>query len=124
MKIISKTYLLIGILIAVAAINLFLLYYEGQVDSAQSYAIIRAGDLKVKAESISAIATGIASGSMQDESRLQNEIKETETHLKILENGGEIKGQEVAPAHHHLGGAFEKVEKSWQNYKDAVLEVE
>ena len=123
MKIISKTYLLIGVLIAVAAINLFLLYYEGQIGSAQSYAIIRAGDLKVKAESVSNIATGIASGSIVDKSKLQTEIQDTEKYLKILESGGTLKGQEVAPAH-QLDNSFADVKEAWQDYKDAVMKVE
>nr|NIP61358.1 two-component sensor histidine kinase [Nitrosopumilaceae archaeon]NIT99427.1 two-component sensor histidine kinase [Nitrosopumilaceae archaeon]NIU85788.1 two-component sensor histidine kinase [Nitrosopumilaceae archaeon]NIX60030.1 two-component sensor histidine kinase [Nitrosopumilaceae archaeon] len=102
MKIISKTYLLIAILIAVAVINLFLLYQEGQISSAQSYSIIRAGDLKVKAESIASIATSIASGNIQEKSMLQKEIQEFQSNLNVLKTGGEIDGQSIRSIHHHL----------------------
>jgi len=71
MKIVVKTYLLIGILISLAAFNLFLLYQQEQSATSQSYAIIRAGDVKVKAESISSLATSVANGNLEDKDDLQ-----------------------------------------------------
>ncbi|GFN41236.1 MAG: hypothetical protein YK1312THETA_790006, partial [Marine Group I thaumarchaeote] len=42
MKIISKTYVLVGILIAIAAVNLFTIYGFEQEGIAESYSILRA----------------------------------------------------------------------------------
>jgi len=123
-KIISKTYLLIAILIAVAVINLFLLYQEGQVSSAQSYSIIRAGDLKVKAESIASIATSIASGNIQEKSILQKEIQEFQSNLNVLKTGGEIDGQPIRSIHHHLTPEYDNVKESWESFKQKSLKVE
>lgn len=124
MKIISKTYLLIAILIAVAVINLFLLYQEGQVSSAQSYSIIRAGDLKVKAESIASIATSIASGNVQEKSILQKEIQEFQSNLNVLKTGGEINGQPIRSIHDHLTPEYDSVKESWEAFKQKSLKVE
>jgi len=93
MKILVKTYFLIAILISLAAFNLFLLYQQEQSTSSQSYSIIRAGDVKVNAESISALATSVANGNLEDKDELQKEIDETHSILTILKNGGQIKGQ-------------------------------
>ena len=71
MKIISKAYFLIVILIFAAGFNLFLLYQHEDLELTQSYSIIRAGDLKVKSESISALAVSVASGNLQDRDILQ-----------------------------------------------------
>ena len=56
MKIVSKAYLLIAILIIAAVFNLFLLYQEDQEQISQSYSIVRSGEVKVKAEAISSSA--------------------------------------------------------------------
>jgi hypothetical protein len=93
MKIVSKAYLLIAILIFAAGFNLFLLYQDQANHLGQSYSIIRAGDLKVNSESISSLAISIANGNLQDSDILQKEIEETQLMLTIIKNGGNIKGQ-------------------------------
>ena len=62
MKIIHKAFFLVGILIAAAAVNLILLYESDQKTSVESYAIIRAAELKVNLERIDALSNNIESG--------------------------------------------------------------
>ena len=71
MKVLQKTYLLVGILIAAAAVNLVLLYQIQQESSDESFSIIRAGDLKVKVETVASLASSIASGNEEDRQTLQ-----------------------------------------------------
>ena len=84
MKIVSKAYLLIALLISVAAFNLFLLYQEDQSQVSQSYSIIRTGEVKVKAESISSSAASVASGDFNEKANLQKEIEESESSNQVL----------------------------------------
>ena len=70
MKILSKTYLLISILIAVAIINLFLLYQGESTNNLQSNSIIKTGDIKVSAESLSALAISVANGNEEEKKKL------------------------------------------------------
>ncbi|HEX9845790.1 MAG TPA: two-component sensor histidine kinase, partial [Candidatus Nitrosotenuis sp.] len=93
MKIISKTYLLIGVLIIVAVINLFVLYTTQSTTNNESYSIINAGDLKTKVETIASLASSIATGNENDRLRLEKEIKEFDGVLVALRNGGIIRGQ-------------------------------
>jgi len=76
MKIVSKAYLLIAILIIAAVFNLFLLYQDQNFQASQSYSIIGVGDIKVKAESISGLSTSVANGILEDKDDLKKEIEE------------------------------------------------
>ena len=71
MKLISKTYLLVAILISAAVLNLFLFYQDSNSQTTQSYSIIRVGDVKVAAESISSLATSVASGNQEDKDSIR-----------------------------------------------------
>ena len=124
MKIVVKTYLLIGILISLAAFNLFLLYQQEQSTSSQSYSIIRAGDIKVKAESISSIAKSIANGNIEDKINLQKEIDEVESILIVIKNGGVIKNQTLEKIPSSISSVYDKVLSSWESYKLEALQVE
>jgi len=100
---------LIGILVAVALFNLFVLYDTQNTASSESYAIIRAGDLKTKVETIASLASSIAGENESDRMNLENEITEFDSILKILEGGGTIRGQfisqiseKVAPEERHV----------------------
>jgi len=124
MKIVVKTYLLIGILISLAAFNLFLLYQQEQSTSSQSYSIIRAGDVKVKAESISSLATSIANGNLEDKNELQKEIDEIESILIVIKNGGEIKGQALEKIPASVSSEYNKVSSTWESYKLEAMQVE
>jgi len=124
MKIVVKTYLLIGILISLAAFNLLLLYQQEQSTSSQSYSIIRAGDVKVKAESISSLATSVANGNLEDKDELQKEIDEIQSILTVIKNGGVIKGQTLEKIPAPLSSEYNKVSSTWESYKLEAMQVE
>jgi len=124
MKILVKTYFLIAILISLAAFNLFLLYQQEQSTSSQSYSIIRAGDVKVNAESISALATSVANGNLEDKDELQKEIDETHSILTILKNGGQIKGQTLGKIPASISSEYSEVFSTWESYKLKAVQVE
>jgi len=115
---------LIVILIFVAGFNLFLLYQHEDLELTQSYSIIRAGDLKVQSESISALAISIANGNLQDSDILQKKIEETQSMLTIIKNGGNIKGQTLGKIPSSLSLEYNKVSSAWGSYKSRVLTVE
>ena len=123
MKIIFKSYLLVGILIAAAAVNLFLLYQAQNISDDESYTIIRASDLKVKAETIASLVGSIASGNEDDRQFLQNEIDEFESVLKILQTGGSIRGQSIATVPNEISIEFGQVLSSWNTYKASAEKI-
>jgi len=124
MKIISKTYLLVGILIAAAIVNLYLLYQVQQVGTAESYSIIRAGDLKVKTETISSLASSIASGNVQDREILKQEINDFELVLTALKNGGTIRGQSIVTVPDQVSNYYNDVFVRWEEYRDSANNVQ
>ena len=124
MRIVVKTYLLIGILISLAAFNLFLLYQQEQSTSSQSYSIIRAGDVKVKAESISSLATSIANGNLQDKKKMHEEIDEVQSILTIIKNGGVIKGHALEKIPESISSEYNKVLSTWEFFKSEATQVE
>lgn len=124
MKIVSKAYVLIAILIAAAVFNLFLLYQEDNSDTSQSYSIIGTGDVKVKAESISNLATSIANGVLEDKEKLEKEITEVQLTLSTIRNGGEFKGHRLEIIPTSLITDYNKVLSSWESYKSKALIVE
>ncbi|WP_179362144.1 sensor histidine kinase [Nitrosopumilus oxyclinae] len=124
MKIVSKAYVLIAILIAAAVFNLFLLYQEDNSDTSQSYSIIGAGDVKVKAESISSLATSVANGVLEDKEKLEKEITEVQLTLSTIRNGGEFKGHKLEIIPTSLITDYNEVLSSWESYKSKALIVE
>ena len=124
MKITIKTYILIGIVIATASINLFLVYSIQQAGTAESLSIIRAGDLKVSAETVSGLATSIASGNDQDREKLKNVIQNFENSLDVLKNGGTIRGQAVVTIPSILSDQHDQVTSSWSSYKESATTVQ
>ncbi len=124
MKLISKTYLLVAILISAAVINLFLLYQDSNSQTTQSYSIIRVGDVKVTAESISALATSVASGNKGDKEQLDKQILEVENIVDVIKNGGNIKGQSLEKIPSSLSSDYNKVAASWESYKSKAQHAE
>lgn len=124
MKIISKTYLLIGILVAVAFFNLFVLYNTQVTTTNQSYAIIRAGDLKAKVETIASLASSIAGGNENDRKNLDSEIRDFDSILNTLKNGGTIRGQTIPPLSSDIVSEYETVKKNWESYKKEALQIQ
>jgi len=124
MKIVSKAYVLIAILIVAAVFNLFLLYQDDKSDTSQSYSIIGAGDVKVKAESISGLAKSVANGELKDKEKLEKEIAEVQSTLTTIRNGGEFKGQTLGTIPTALITDYNAVLSSWESYKSKALIVE
>ncbi len=124
MKIINKTYLLVTILIIAAIINLTLLYQREQMDTSESYSIIKVGDLKVQIESISGLAVSVANGNVGDKDELNNEIENIDSILVMLKNGGVVKGQAIQKIPPTLTSEYNKVVTSWNTYKEKALNVE
>lgn len=124
MKIISKTYVLIGILVSVALFNLFILYNTQTNSVNDSYAIIRAGDLKTKVETIASLASSIAGGNENDRSNLENEIRDFDNVLDTLKNGGVIRGQTVPQLSPELSSDYEAVKRNWESYKKEASQIQ
>ena len=118
MKIVNKTYLLISVLVAVAALNLFLLYQEGTSQFDESHSIIKISDIKVKAESISGFAISVANGNTDDKEMLDKEIADVETILNKIKSGGEIDGVTIAQTPTaDISTHFSHIETQWADYK-------
>ena len=124
MKIVSKAYLLIAILIIAAVFNLFLLYQDQNFQASQSYSIIGVGDIKVKAESISGLSTSVANGILEDKDDLKKEIEEVQSSLNVIRNGGIYRGQTLENIPTSLTSDYNKVSSSWESYKKSALKVE
>ncbi|MGY5149754.1 MAG: sensor histidine kinase [Candidatus Nitrosopumilus sp. bin_68KS] len=124
MKIVSKAYLLVIILIGAAVFNLFLLYQDDKSGISQSYSIISIGDIKVKAESISSLATSVANGNVDDKDELEKEIDEVQSMLIKIKDGGSVKGKDIAKIPEALYLEYNKVSSSWENFKSNSFDVE
>ena len=124
MRIISKTYILVGILITLSAINLFLLFETQQVGTAESFSVIRAGDLKVSVETIAGLSASVASGNEQDKEILMQEITDFEHVLSVLKNGGTIRGQGIVTIPVTVSAEYDNVYNSWNSYQLSASKVE
>ena len=114
MKIINKTYLLVGVLIAVALVNFAVLYNTQTSTANESYAIIRAGDLKAKAETIAGLTISVANGKESDRGALEREINEYDTVLSTLQMGGTIRDQAISPIPVQITDEYNIVSKNWK----------
>jgi len=124
LKIILKTYFLVGILIAAAAVNLTLLYQSGQENTYESYTIIRVADLKVKVETFDSLANSIANGFEADREILKEKTNEFQSVLNVLEGGGVIRGQPIVVIPTILLGEFREVENSWNIVRDSLDQIQ
>ena len=120
MKIVSKAYLLIAILISVAGFNLFLLYQEDQTQSSESYSIIRVGEIKVKAESISSSAASAVGEDFSELSTLEKEIEEVKSILRILKTGGIYNEQPHETLPSSMNDHFDHVLETWEDFELSV----
>ena len=123
MKIISKTYVLVGILIVIAAVNLFTIYGFEQEGIAESYSIIRAADLKQKTETVASLASSIANGNNEDRDVLKNVIQEIEMDFNVLKNGGTIREQKIVTIPNEILEEYDMLIGSWNSYKNNALTV-
>ena len=116
---------MVGILIAAAGVNLFLLYQIQQIGSAESYTILRVGELKVKTETVSKLASSIASGNDEDRENLKNEIQRFDNILSYLETGGfTYNGQTILKAPDAIRNHFENSKLNWEAYKQNANQVQ
>ena len=117
MKIVTKTYLLISVLVAVAAFNLFLLYQEGTGEHHESNSIIKIADIKVKAESISAYAISVANGHMDDKENLEKEIESVGRIIEKISRGGEYEGMTLASPPQSVMDHYNHINPAWEDYR-------
>ena len=123
MKIISKTYVLILILIAAAVINLTLLYEAEHSGNTQSYTIIKTGDLKVRTEAISGLAVSIANGNADDEDKINKDIEYVDTTIAGIKTGGMINNQPIQKIPSSITAEYNRLVISWNDYKEKALNV-
>ena len=124
MRLISKTYFLVAILIFAAGINLVLLYQGNNVQHDESFSIIKIGDIKVGSESISGLVISVASGSDEDKEKLDQKIFEVEKIIQTIKNSGTINGQQIEKIPSELSSDYNNLSTSWDNYKVSVITAE
>ena len=124
MKLISKTYLLVSILIFAAGANLFLFYQDSHTGADQSYSIIKIADVKVSTEAIAAFAMSVASGNTQDKENLDNSIQNVENTIKSIETGGRLNGQFAEKVPNTLVLEYQNLSTSWEKYRDSIHKLE
>ena len=124
MKIINKTYLLVGVLIGVALVNFVVLYNTQTSTANESYAIIRAGDLKTKAETIAGLTISVANGKENDRSALEREINEYDLVLSTLQTGGTIRDQAISPIPSRITDEYDIVAKNWKQYRAEAISIQ
>jgi signal transduction histidine kinase len=124
MKIVSKTYLLIAVLVGTAVLNLVLLYEHQIEGETESYSVIKAGDIKVNAEAVAGLSTLIASGNEKERKALQDEITMIQKSIDTLASGGQINKITVSKIPESISPEFQNVISSWNEYKQAALKVE
>ncbi len=123
MRLISKTYLLVGILIVVAIANLGILYNAQTNAGDESFSIIRAGDLKVDVESISTLVRSISTGNEKDRKSLEEKINGIDTALATLKTGGVIHEVNIIPIPEKLSPEYEVVKANWEDYRMYAAEI-
>ena len=112
------------ILIFAATINLVLYYQDQSSETDQSFSIIKVGDVKVGAESISGLVVSVASGVNEDKEKLEQKIHDVEEIIQSIKNGGEINGQRVTKIPSELSSEYNDMSTSWNNYKASVQNTE
>ncbi|VVC05540.1 Methanogenesis regulatory histidine kinase FilI [uncultured archaeon] len=123
MKITQKTYLLLGIIIGVSAINLLLLVSISQQNLSVLHSISNANNLKVIVERISGTANSIASGNESDRQTLSNEMDDFEATYTILGTGGVFQGVSIIAVPLELMQNYNGVGIAWQDYKTSVEKI-
>ncbi len=118
MKLTQKTYLLLGVIIGVSAINFYLLIFTSQQNQDILHSISYASDLKVIVERIGGIANSIASGNENDRITLENQISNFDVTYQTLGTGGNIGGLNIVAVPSSLVSAYEKVGDAWTPYKE------
>ncbi|MGY5152058.1 MAG: HAMP domain-containing sensor histidine kinase [Candidatus Nitrosopumilus sp. bin_6a] len=124
MKLISKTYLLVTILIFAAGVNLFLFYEDSDTETNQSIAILKLADVKVNSEIIATSAISVASGNTQDREILEQKAQKVEKTINTIGTGGLLDGRTAEKSPQTLNSKYKKLTTSWKNFKDSTNQVE
>ena len=117
MKIAQKTYILLGVIIGVSAINLFLLLSISQENLNVLHSISDANNLKVIVERIAGTAHSIAGGNEKDRQTLVVEINEFDQTYAALGAGGSYQGTTVVSVPPELFKVYQNLGSTWQTYK-------
>ena len=104
--------------------NLLLFYTDSNSQTTQSHSIIRVVDIKVSAESISPLATSVASGNEEDKKVLDEKISDVEKMIGIVKTDGTFKDLTLERILDSLVDDHQKLSKSWEAYRNAANEVE
>jgi signal transduction histidine kinase len=123
MKIVSKTYVLLAVIIVVSLINLFVLLQTSQENEAVLHSISSASNLKVTVERIAGTANSIASGNEVDRQTLTQQITDFENTYNILGSGGQLNGITIIAAPSELRTEYADVGSAWNLYKQKAEEI-
>jgi signal transduction histidine kinase len=123
MKIVSKTYVLLGIIIGVSLVNLFVLLQTSQENEAVLHSISSASNLKVTVEGIAGTANSVASGNDVDRQTLIQQITDFENTYNILSSGGQLNGIAIIAAPSDIRDKYAEVGNAWTIYKQKAEEI-
>ncbi|NQV39558.1 MAG: HAMP domain-containing histidine kinase [Nitrosopumilus sp.] len=112
------------VLILAAVINLVLYYQDHNLETDQSFSIIKVGDIKVGSESISGLVVSVASGEKEDKEKLEQKIHDVEEIIQAIENGGKINEHRIVKIPSELSSEYNDMSTSWNNYKASVQNTE
>ncbi|HET6458279.1 MAG TPA: HAMP domain-containing sensor histidine kinase [Nitrosopumilaceae archaeon] len=123
MKIISKTYVLLGVIIGVSLLNLFVLLQTSQENETVLHSINAASNLKVTVERIAGTANSIASGNEIDRQTLTTQINNFENTYSVLGNGGQLNGITIIAVPNDLRDKYTDVGNAWNLYRQKAEEI-
>ena len=123
MKIVSKTYVLLGIIVGVSLLNLFVLLQTSQENEAVLHSISSASNLKVIVERIAGTANSIASGNEADRQTLVQQITDFENTYNVLGSGGQLNGTTIISTPVELQNKYADVGNAWNLYKQRAEEI-
>lgn len=123
MKIISKTYVLLAVIIGVSLFNLYVLLQTSQENQSVLHSISSASNLKVTVERIAGTANSIASGNDVDRQTLTQQIASFENTYNVLGSGGQLNGDTVIAAPDELRDKYVDVGNAWNLYKQKAEEI-
>ena len=123
MKIVSKTYVLLAVIIGVSLINLFVLLQTSQENEAVLHSISSASNLRVTVERIAGTANSIASGNDVDRQTLTQQIADFENTYNTLGRGGQLNDITIVAVPNELQDKYADVGNAWNIYKQKAEEI-
>ena len=123
MKVVSKTYVLLSVIIGVSLINLFVLLQTSQENETVLHSISSASNLKVTVERIAGTANSIASGNDVDRQTLTQQITGFENTYNVLGSGGQLNGITIIAVPNELRDTYTDVGNQWNIYKQKAEEI-